>query len=578
MKILPSRRPCLRALFLATGCLTALANTSSAAEGALHLLNRFNDWPWTGGNGATEIRGSHPLPENGGTTVTFSFLNPWTNVDVSNSASPSTSGATASTFGVTTESGLGVGDSMGYFNRQEQFSLKASHKIAIKELQFDEYTGGEVVHLGWTQGGTAKSLVLSLDLTPGGRIKGKDIVNPIPSTTNLVVDANTSLRITNVGPAGTDAGRLRLIRMVTVPVFSQTPTYTTQGTDAYEQMFGVNLAGGDGTSKGVPGKLNEAYHYPKRDGMDYFNSKGLKLIRVPFKWQRIQRVLGGPLSAEDVNELDRVVTDAEDRGMKVILDMHDYGGRGAYKIGSPEVSLENFKDVWAKIAERFNGRPGIYGYGLSNEPNDMGIYSWPKAAQAGADGVRSKDKHAWIIVGGENYSSSSKWIEANPNLNVTDLEDRLMYEAHTYFNDARSGEGYKSYEAEYAHPTRGVYLLEPFVRWLKQRNARGFLGEYGAPTGDSRWLTILENYMKYAGANGLSGTYWVAGAWVDNSSDLNSVQPDANYTIDRPQMAVIEKNFAYGYVRPEVIVDNRQATRSSGWTSSTPEPFKRRST
>jgi endoglucanase len=555
---------------LAAGCFATLANALSGAEGAPHLLNYFTSWPWTGVTGGAVVSGNHLLPENGGITVTFSFLNPLTGVNVSVPASPNASSASPSYFGLLAGSGLGVSDTTtGYFNTGEQFSLQANHKFALKELQFDEYTADEALHIGWTQNGAAKSAVLTLGLVAGGRIDGRNIVYPVPSGTTIVADAGTPIRITNVSSASSDsAGRLRLVRMMTAPVFAQTPTYSTAGTDGYEQMFGVNLAGGDGGS--LPGKLDTDYHYPKRDGMDYFNRKELKLIRVPFRWQRIQPVLYGPLSTADVNELERVVTDAEDRGMKVILDMHDYGGRGSQgKIGSLTVTRDHFKDVWKKIAGRFKGRPGIYGYGLSNEPNGMGSNSWPLAAQAGADGIREVDHYSWIIVGGENYSKSSEWIKSNANLDVQDAYGRLMYEAHTYFNESKDGAGYGTYATEHAHDSRGIYYLEPFVRWLKQRNARGFLGEYGAPNdGDSRWLTVLQNYMKYAGANGLSGTYWLAGAWV--GGDLNSVQPTVNYTVDKPQMAVLAQNYAYGYVRPEIIVDNSSFNPPPpGWTLST---------
>ncbi len=566
----PPSRTALRCALLAAGCLTALAGIAKAADGAPHILTYFHLWPWTGSGGDSVIQANYQLPENGGTPVNFAFINPLINVNVSNPAAPNTASATPSYFGITNGSGLGVHDTTaGYFNRGEQFSLQANHKVALRELQFDEYTGDEVLHIAWTKNSAAQSTVLTLGPNAGGRIKGANIIYSIPATTQIQADADTPIRITNVSAStANSAGRLRLVRMMVVPVFNQAPTYTTGGTDGYEQMFGVNLAGGDSRSDMLPGVYGFHYEYPRLADWDYYNSKGLKLVRLPFRWERIQRVLGGPLYADDLNLIDQAVAHAEARGMKVILDMHNYARYKGGIIGSAGVSLDHFENVWERIALHFKGRPGIYGYGLSNEPNGMGIYSWPEAAQAGADGIRNVDPHPWIIVGGEHYSSSSRWVETNPDLDVQDPSNRVMYEAHTYFDNDTSGHSYDTYDAEFVHPYRGVHLLEPFVRWLKQRNARGFLGEYAAPNdGDPRWLETLHHYLAYAGANGLSGTYWLAGKW--SADDTHTLHPSNNYTVDKPQMAVISQNYAYGYVRPEVIVDNLALANTTGWTPST---------
>ena len=65
------------------------------------------------------------------------------------------------------------------------------------------------------------------------------------------------------------------------------------------------------------------------------------------------------------------------------------------------------------------------------------------------------------------------------------------------------------------------------------------LGEYGVPDNDSRWWVTLENMLIYLKENGVSGTYWSAGPRWGNYT--LSVQPTDNYTVDRPQMSVLEK-------------------------------------
>jgi hypothetical protein len=57
------------------------------------------------------------------------------------------------------------------------------------------------------------------------------------------------------------------------------------------------------------------------------------------------------------------------------------------------------------------------------------------------------------------------------------------------------------------------------------------------PANDARWLTTLGNFLAYLEANGVSGTYWAGGPGSVNSP--LSVEPTSNYTVDKPQMAII---------------------------------------
>ena len=51
-------------------------------------------------------------------------------------------------------------------------------------------------------------------------------------------------------------------------------------------MVGVNLAGGEFGK--LPGVANRDYAYPGPRQFDYCQAKGLTVIRLPFKWERVQ--------------------------------------------------------------------------------------------------------------------------------------------------------------------------------------------------------------------------------------------------------------------------------------------------
>lgn len=309
--------------------------------------------------------------------------------------------------------------------------------------------------------------------------------------------------------------------------------------------FGVNLAGGE-FGGNLPGVYNQDYTYPSAAEMDYFKSKGLTVLRVPFRWERLQRTPGGPLNAEEMVRVDKVVADARSRGMRVVLDCHNYGrykigGTDEKVLGSPEVPNSAFADFWRKIADRYKNESAIYGYGLMNEPHDMGDdRRWPAAAQAATDAIRAVDGTHTVLVSGDHWSGAHSWRNSsNENLDIKDPANNVVYEAHQYFDNDHSGTYDKSYDGEGAYPNVGVDRARPFVEWLQAKGKKGFVGEFGVPGNDPRWNAALDNFLAYLKANNVSGTYWAAGPWWGDYP--LSIEPTNNFATDKPQMTVLQK-------------------------------------
>ncbi len=314
----------------------------------------------------------------------------------------------------------------------------------------------------------------------------------------------------------------------------------TPDTTGPAHMFGVNLAGGEfGTP--MPGVYGTDYIYPNAAEFDYYNSKGLKLIRLPFKWERIQHTLGGSLNAAELARLDTVVGYASARGMKVILDMHNYARRKVsgttYLIGTGPVTIDHLGDVWRRLADHYKGNSAIYGYGIMNEPYSTNG-TWPQMAQTAVNAIRTVDLTSYVIVSGDGWANATGWRSKNPNLDTQDPVGRLIYEAHCYFDNNLSGTYDQSYDGEGAYPMIGVDRVKEFVEWLQETGNKGFIGEYGVPGNDSRWLTVLDNFLAYLDANGVSGTYWAGGPWW--GSYPLSCEPTSNFTVDKPQMSILE--------------------------------------
>ncbi len=326
-----------------------------------------------------------------------------------------------------------------------------------------------------------------------------------------------------------------------------------------DEYFGVNMSGGE--FGGVyPGKIGTHYGYPTARDLDYFKDKGLKLIRFPFRWERIQLELNGPLNTVDLNLMKTFVAAAEEREMPLILDMHNFGRRsfdgGATDVvigEGPQLTGEHLAEVWGRLAEEFKDYKNIRGYDIMNEPHGMSkTEPWFTIAQKVIYAIRRVDTETPIIISGDGYSSALRWTELSDNLrNLDDPSNKLIYQAHVYF-DKNQGGTYGSYvngefvpstyAAEGADPQTGVNRVKPFVEWLVRYNKVGFVGEYGIPDDAAdleNWGKVLENMLSYMRDMGVPGTYWSAGPrW---GTYRLAVQPSDNYTVDRPQMRFLEK-------------------------------------
>ncbi len=326
--------------------------------------------------------------------------------------------------------------------------------------------------------------------------------------------------------------------------------------DRNQPLFGLNLASACGGT--VHGVLGTGYYYPTKEDLYYFKSKGARLFRFPFRWERVQHEVNGPLDMEqDVKLMKEVIAEAERLGMYVMLDMHNYCRRNidgtTHKFGdSDALTKEHFADVWKKLANEFKDFTNIWGYDIMNEPYGLTSGAWYQAAQAAINAIRTVDTKTPIVIEGESYASASRWKTVSAYLiALEDPNNNLVFSAHCYFDRDASGlYDLLEFEKEIANPdnpTQHIDRLKPYVEWLKENGKKGILGEFGVPRIDARWLTMLDEVLAYLKENGVSGTYWVGGTGYH--LDKVSVQPlsvtekGEKFLEERAQMRVLKKYF-----------------------------------
>lgn len=312
-----------------------------------------------------------------------------------------------------------------------------------------------------------------------------------------------------------------------------------------DYLMGVNIAGAEFANK------NPDYGWPSAKTLDYFQSKGFKLIRLPFAWERLQPALGGELDQRYADNLVKTISMIGERGMLVLLDLHNYAKYNGKTIAQGGFTYEQFGDVWDRIAKLVVPvQKHIWGYGLMNEPyitTDQKIPFW----QAGIDAVRTYDPTHRITVSGEALKS-----DPDPRqFHLKDPARAIVYETHFYFDHDNSGKYARTWADEVGRPKPvvnpmiGVQRLKRFFEICEKNQVDCMVGEFGAPAGDGvdpHWLEAMDNVMQYIHEHRITFTYWAAGEyWSRKGTSYiigeNGWRPGEHEGEDRPQMKLLSK-------------------------------------
>ena len=317
---------------------------------------------------------------------------------------------------------------------------------------------------------------------------------------------------------------------------------------------GVNIAGAAFGSSSLPGVLGRDYTFESEATYQYFGTKGLGLIRFALQWERLQPIPSGPLDPTYLANLKQVINWATAHDCSVILNLHNYGrysfvtelGLTPCIIDNPEGDLRitryDLADLWRRLSSEFKFEPAVCAYGLMNEPHDMTGGDWKTISQASVDAIRANQDGKLILVPGDSWSTANRWAQVNGPVSwISDPADNFAYEAHVYFDTDEGGTYAKSYDEELSiNPDLaevGRTRVSRFISWCQSNNVQGMVGEYGIPGDEPRRISVLDNFLSALDLAQMDGTYWAAGEWWGDYR--LSVQPTANFTMDRPQMPTL---------------------------------------
>ncbi|QHG85640.1 glycoside hydrolase family 5 protein [Xanthomonas cucurbitae] len=311
------------------------------------------------------------------------------------------------------------------------------------------------------------------------------------------------------------------------------------------KLVGVNLSGAEIKSSQKPGVPGVDYRYPSAEEYGYFAGKQMNVIRLPILWERLQPTAGGALDPAQLAAIQQALANARAAKLYLILDVHNYARYYGQTIGSPQVPIATFTDLWRRLAIAFKHDNRVI-FGLMNEPYGIDPRAWAVAAQASIDTIRQTGASNLILVPGALWSGAHSWYSTDAGesnavamASIHDPLNRYAIEVHQYLDADSSGT-----TAGCVSATVGVERLRSFTQWLRLHRKRGFLGEFG--TGHNATCNrALNNMLDDLERNGdlwLGWTWWAAGAWWKADYPFN-VHPDTQGR-DKPQMSVLRVHAA----------------------------------
>ena len=325
----------------------------------------------------------------------------------------------------------------------------------------------------------------------------------------------------------------------------QTPTENP--TENLRALKGVNISGGEFNNNNVTARLHFDYEYPSNVEIDYYASKGMTVIRLPFSGARMQPINNRELNINEVTNIQKIVSYCAAKGIKVILDPHDYGKK--YDSVSKTMKVlgvagglpsSDFADFWRRMAIAFKSQPNVI-FGLMNEPNVQTPTEWKTVAVAAVDAIRKTGATQKILIPGSRWTSAEGWVSSGNAavwIGFRDPGNNFAFEVHQYLDKYSSG------TTDVCVMGKGKDVLNQATLWARTNGYRLFLGE----TGWARNATCLSEgaaLMNYASANPdvWSGwTYWAGGSWW-RKDYMFLIRPDnLAAPLDRPQMTTLLNN------------------------------------
>ena len=212
---------------------------------------------------------------------------------------------------------------------------------------------------------------------------------------------------------------------------------------------------------------------------------GFDFVRVPIRWSG-HAGLTEPYAIDPsfFARIDQVVAWAQDNGLSIILDFHNYGEI----MTDPPGNRDRFLGIWKQIAEHYRGSPPGVMFELLNEPNDLlNPALWNDYARAALDVIRLSNPTRVVIIDSPE-SAYYGWINT---LEVpSDLHIMVSFHYYEPFRFTHQGADWvgtdtsswlgTTWTGTDAEKSAIQNDFSQVSEWAHRQHVRILLGEFGA--------------------------------------------------------------------------------------------------
>jgi endoglucanase len=311
----------------------------------------------------------------------------------------------------------------------------------------------------------------------------------------------------------------------TVPLGPFAAIRARSGNPSAAPLRGVALAGAE-FGQLMPGQIGRDYIYPGPTDFKYCATLGFTVVRLPFKWERLQPDLYKPFDKDEWDQVAASIKHSKQAGLTLILDPHNYAHRRVrdddftvdHVIGSERVPVAAFTSFWRELAQRTKDQSHVI-YGMMNEPADIEANAWRVIANQTLLAIRETGAGQLVLVPGVAYTGAHSWYPAGNTVleGLRDPANHFAIEVHQYLDGDSSGRSGAA-----VSETIGAERLQAFQAWARDHKLKAFLGEFGAGS-DAVSLKSIENLVREVESNGdvwIGWTAWAAGPWWPDNDHL----------------------------------------------------------
>jgi endoglucanase len=330
---------------------------------------------------------------------------------------------------------------------------------------------------------------------------------------------------------------------ILLPVLLASPLIASAHCLNQERLTGVNMSGAEFNSSKLPGTPYKDYTFPTEAELTYVAAKGANVIRLPFRWERVQPTAMGPLASAELKRIQGTVASAYSKGLCVILDVHNYAKYYSQTLNGDAALQNAFVDLWLRLALVFND-PKQTAFGLMNEPSYLPREEWASLAKRTLKELRYAGSTNMVFLAGGHWSGLHDWFSPSAGMSNAklfgDIKDplkRTILEVHQYADKDFSGSG---------NTCRAANEFNAFftrvTEWAKANDQKMFLGEFGMPQ-NAECLLALERFLSLMTEPEWKGwTYWAAGGWWGKYP----LAVNTDMAAPSQQWAIMQKYFYHG--------------------------------